>query len=384
MAVYQPKYTKNGKQLKIKTWWVEFVLNGERIRKSTGETNKRKAEAFEAAYKTQLLLGNIGIETEKKEQKKEAPAFADAMKEFLESAENQHNIAPSTLRRYKIASVALLKHFGNKKLDGITDKDINAYISKRLKQKSRMTGGTIAPATVNRERTCLSLLFKYFKKEIKVTNPFDYDDGEEPTIEYLEEDNEVCNPLSLEDEERYLAACHPMLRDFAVIMIDTGMRNGEVLNLTVEDIDLAGSKLFVRTRQSQTKSSRKRRVKTKSARRTVFLTNRVNEILERRILNSTNGLLFAGGRDGDGDSPPKKLNNAHYAALRRSGVKRFRLYDLRHTFATRQAQLGTDLITLKDLLGHKNLDMLKRYAHPTDEHKANAIKRMEAARTASA
>lgn len=60
---------------------------------------------------------------------------------------------------------------------------------------------------------------------------------EEPTIEYLEEDNEVCNPLSLEDEERYLAQCHPILRDFTVIMIDTGMRNGEVLNLTVEDID---------------------------------------------------------------------------------------------------------------------------------------------------
>jgi integrase len=92
-------------------------------------------------------------------------------------------------------------------------------------------------------------------------------------------------------------------------------------------------------------------------------------------------LLFKGGRDGD--SPPKKLNKAHCAALRRSGVKNFRLYDLRHTFATRQAQLGTDLITLKDLLGLKNLDMLKRYAHLTDAHKANAIKRMEAARVSS-
>jgi site-specific recombinase XerD len=65
-------------------------------------------------------------------------------------------------------------------------------------------------------------------------------------------------------------------------------------------------------------------------------------------------------------------------------VKRFRLYNLLHAFATRQAELGTDLITLKDLLGHKNLDMLKRYVHPTDEHKAKAIKRMEAARVISA
>ena len=78
--------------------------------------------------------------------------------------------------------------------------------------------------------------------------------------------------------------------------------------------------------------------------------------------------------------PPIKLNNAHYAALKRSGVKRFRLYDLRHTFGSRQGELGTDPYALRDLLGHSGLDMLKRYVHPSDEHKANAIRRMEAAR----
>lgn len=383
MAVYQPKYTKNGKTCKSKTWWVEFVLKGERIRKSTGETNKRKAEAFEAAYKTQLMLGKIGIETEKKEQKKVAPAFSDAMKEFLEVTENQHNIAPNTHRRYKIASVSLLAFFGKKKLDTITDNDINAYIAKRLKQKSSMTGGTIAPATVNRERGVLSRVFRHFQKEYQLSNPFDRDEKDELTITYLEEDNEVCNPVSQEDEKRYLAECNPTLRDFAVIMIDTGMRNNEVLNLTVDDIDLANRKLYVRTLQTESTRRMKRRVKTKASRRTVFLTERVVKILKRRILNSTNGLLFAGGKDGKGNKPPLKLNNAHYAALKRSGVKRFRLYDLRHTFATRQAELGTDLITLKDLLGHSNLDMLKRYAHPSDEHKANAIRRMEAAKASS-
>lgn len=358
---------------------MEFVLKGERIRKSTGETNKRKAESFEAAYKTQLLLGKIGIEPERKEEKKALPTFAVAMSEFLAWSASRHNIAPSTTHRYKIASVSLLAYFVKKKVDTITGADINEYITNRLKQKSRMTGNTIAPATVNRERTCLSRMFAYLQKPYGITSPFHVEDGEEPTIEYLEEDNLVDNPLSYEDEPRYLDTCSPMLRDFATIMIDTGMRNSEVLNLIVSDIDLANGKLYVRTRQAEA-SKRKRRVKSKASRRTVFLTERVKEILARRIHASTNGLIFAGGKDGKGNIPPIKLNNAHYAALKRSGLKRFRLYDLRHTFGSRQGELGTDPYALRDLLGHSGLDMLKRYVHPSDEHKANAIRRMEAAR----
>jgi integrase len=377
MAVYQPTYKdKAGSRVKSKTYWMEFVLNGQRVRKATGERNKRKAETFEAAYRTQLLLGNIGIEPDLKEEKRVVPDFATAMDEFLTASAARHNLAPSTTHRYKVASVALLKHFGKRRVEGITDADINLYITKRLRQKSRMTGDTIAPATVNRERSCLSRLFAYLQKTYGIANPFDVADGEEPTIEYLEEDNEVDNPLSYEDERTYLAACCPTLYDFAVIMIDTGLRNSEILNLVVDDIDLPNRCLYVQTRLRAT--NRKRRLKTKASRRKAYLTARMVEVLERRIRESTNGLLFAGGKDGESDKPIVKLNNAHYAALKRCGLPRFRLYDLRHTFGSRHGHLGTDPYTLAKLLGHSSLAMLKRYVHPADEHKANAIRRMEA------
>jgi hypothetical protein len=45
--------------------------------------------------------------------------------------------------------------------------------------------------------------------------------------------------------------------------------------------------------------------------------------------------------------------------------------------ATRAAQSGIDLLTLAALLGHSRIEMVKRYAHPTDEHKFTAIKRLE-------
>ena len=72
-----------------------------------------------------------------------------------------------------------------------------------------------------------------------------------------------------------------------------------------------------------------------------------------------------------------KLNNAHYGARDRADVRKFRIYDLRHTFASRMAMAGVDLVTLAALLGHSRIEMVMRYAHPVEEHKIDAIRKLE-------
>jgi len=72
-----------------------------------------------------------------------------------------------------------------------------------------------------------------------------------------------------------------------------------------------------------------------------------------------------------------KVNNAHTGALRRSGLIPFRIYDLRHTWATRAAMSGIDLVTLAAMLGHSRIQMVLRYAHPTAEHQVSAMRRLE-------
>ena len=71
-----------------------------------------------------------------------------------------------------------------------------------------------------------------------------------------------------------------------------------------------------------------------------------------------------------------KVNNAHNGAVVRSRVPHFRLYDCRHRFATRAAIAGVDLVTLAAVLGHSNLTMVLRYAHPTEEHQFEAIRKV--------
>ena len=70
------------------------------------------------------------------------------------------------------------------------------------------------------------------------------------------------------------------------------------------------------------------------------------------------------------------VHDAFKRARAASGITDFRFNDLRHTFASHLAMSGADLLTLKDLLGHTNIQMTTRYAHLFQEHKAQAVIRL--------
>ena len=55
----------------------------------------------------------------------------------------------------------------------------------------------------------------------------------------------------------------------------------------------------------------------------------------------------------------------------------FRFHDLRHTFASHLVMAGVDLVTVKELLGHKTISMTNRYTHLAQEHKAQAVAKLE-------
>jgi integrase len=81
--------------------------------------------------------------------------------------------------------------------------------------------------------------------------------------------------------------------------------------------------------------------------------------------------------ESDAARPIPKVNNAHDRAVKGSGIAPVRLYDLRHTWVTRAAMSGIDLVTLAAMLGHSRIQMVLRYAHHTQERQTQAMEQLE-------
>ena len=63
--------------------------------------------------------------------------------------------------------------------------------------------------------------------------------------------------------------------------------------------------------------------------------------------------------------------------MKRAKLGDFRFHDLRHTFASKLVMAGTDLLTVKELLGHKTITMTMRYSHLSQGHKRKAVKSID-------
>jgi site-specific recombinase XerD len=76
--------------------------------------------------------------------------------------------------------------------------------------------------------------------------------------------------------------------------------------------------------------------------------------------------------NGDGETYAD-VRTSFETALRKTGIEDFRFHDLRHTFASNLVMEGVDIMTVKELMGHKDLTMTLRYAHLAPNHKTKAI-----------
>lgn len=359
MAVY-----KRGK-----TYWYEFVFGATRVRESARTSNKRVAEQIEAARKVELAKSGVGLET----SKKKVPGFESAVADFLEWSALEHAAKPATTLRYKTSSRALIAFFGDVAIDQITVEDVEKFktwrsrqtkkppVRKLRKNKRATTSKPLRPATINRELACLKAVLNVFvKSDVIGRNPVS-------RVKFLNEDNENFVVLTAEEEAKYLLAASQPLQDVATLMLQTGCRPSEIYSLKRRDVDLENDALNITSG------------KTKAARRRIPLTRIAKGVLSSRLRNCDGEYLFAGGRGKtENGAPVVKLNNAHNGARKRAGLRDFRLYDLRHTFASRAAMSGIDLVTLAALLGHSRVQMVLRYAHPVEEHKIEAMRKYEA------
>jgi integrase len=254
----------------------------------------------------------------------------------------------------------LKRFFGGKWLDQITPEAVELFRLARLheERKNASDGSTVAPATVNRALETLRLIFNYLELKSPTRKEMFFDEEGQTRV------------VSVQEELAYFRETSQPLRDIATVILQTGMRPDEVFRMEVRNLDFGRRTIFNPSG------------KTKAAKRTIPMTSEVFEILQNRSKETQSRWVFSSpagqGRPARPDRPIRGVRKAHDAAIRRAGIQEhFRLYDLRHTYATRAAQASIDVPTLAALLGHTTVQMTSRYVHPTDQHKREAAQKLE-------
>lgn len=320
------------------TWWLDYSVDGRRVRESTGSTNKK--------FAIELLSKRIVEIKENKYfdiRKKQKITFKDFSAKYL----SQYSIPNKKSSSRDAQSIKLLsKQFGNKFLYEIATEQIEIYKRERLEK--------VQEPTINRELACLKHIFtKAIEWNYVSDNPVKkvklFNEKNRRRLRYLEW-NEI---------KKLVDVCGEKIKPMVIAALHTGMRQGEIIKLKWSDINFNRRFIMI----DRTKNNEKRDIPMSA-----YLTDMLLELKQK----SQSAYVFANS-SGKSWSRFGSIRKQFDDAMEKAEIEDFHFHDLRHTFASHLIMGGFDLLTVKELLGHKSLEMTLRYAHLSSDHKRLAV-----------
>jgi integrase len=315
-------YKKNNS----KFWYTKFDLTfgdkTKRVNRSTKETTRAKAESVEQQIRVQAW-------EQLRVPDKQAHAWDEAIQLYLGCRQ-----ANKTVGSKERKLIWWKTNLDNDSIN-ISSSEIFKALAKRPDLKL---------ATKNRYLSEIKSFLNFTHKELEWIDRV-------PHIKTFKELEKPFYKLSEDAIERLLAASPAFMRPVIIFAISTGFRSSNITSLTWCKVDL--DKKLIRIDAANHKSG--------SA-----MLHPINQTVVELLKNlkevSNQSHVFLSERG----SPMKDLNRRIWHRVCKSvGLDGLRFHDLRHNWASRHAEKGSDILAIKELGGWKTLDMVRRYTHPS-------------------
>jgi len=319
---------------KNKTWYIDYYVDGQRKREAVG-SNLKMAEKVIAKRKVQIAENRfLDVES------KAGCSFETLSKQYMEYAKTSKGSWSRDQRSIKVLS----RWFGNRPLFKITALAVEKFKNERRTQ--------VGPASVNRELACLKHMFtKAIHWKMASANPV-------KMVKLFREENARLRYLTKEEIKRLCHECPEHIRPIVLVALFTGMRKSEILGLKWDDLDFQQKLIYIR----HTKNGRAKEIPMSAD---VYGVLRALPFRSQYIFSKSNGERIV------------DIRTAFENAVSRAQIDNFVFHDLRHTFASYLVMSGVDLLTVKELLGHRTITMTLRYAHLSPKHKRDALESLK-------
>ncbi len=358
------RYRKHGKLVNETVGWETDGATLEEAAKLRGQIiqNIRLGSGFQSLKEKRELeqtKRKKKIE-EKKSKEIENISFEQLAQNYLDWARSHKKSWRDDYSRYQY-------HLGPS-LGKLVAKKIKVLELERFKKKLNHKG--LAPGTI---RHCLVLIRQIYNRASRIG----LFDGPNPIKETSQidrhflktPDNRRLRFLSRDEADSLLTELKqrsPQVYNMTLLSLHTGMRAGEIFALTWQDIDLAHKIITIRNPKNNES-------------RQAYMTPQVFEILgQLKNANSKRQHLIFSNRKGN---QIKEISNVFSKIVQQLGLNdgvtdlrsKLVFHSIRHTFASWLALQGETLLTIKELMGHKDINMTMRYAHLIPDQKRNAV-----------
>ena len=337
--------------------WADFFVDGERVARSTGTTERAAAEEWAATLARDLWRAKrLG----------EAPSVTWDAAVLAWLGEHGHL---RSIEDIKYRLHWFTPHLQGRPLSSITAERIRE-LAVRRKAEATKGGGQTSNATVNRHLAEISKILHYAHKRGWLPAV--------PTIAKMHEAAKRVTWITADEARRLLAELPDHLRAMAAFSLATGLRETNVRLLCWQQVDMKRRVAWIYADQAKAGKDL-----------SVPLNDHAMLVLQKQADQHSRWVFPVprwetpkGAEEAIqvADAPTGKISNhAWRKACVRAGLPKLRFHDLRHTWASWHVQSGTPLPVLQELGGWASLAMVQRYAHLGVSHVAAWASNLNAA-----